>query len=98
MFNCSTEHGQCLDAGDRERLKALIEEFVRAALTPFVEHQLVLQNEMLANRRTIGRSLNSMRKWLSAASSTTATSSSTVRYILKIFLNFKFCQIFGIIF
>lgn len=61
--------GQCLDAGDRERIRTLLDEFTRNALVPYVEKQLAAQNETLANRRTIGKSFTSVRKWLSAASS-----------------------------
>lgn len=65
----TTLHGQCLDSQDRERIKNFIEEFVRSALVPFVEHQLATRNEILANRRTIGKSFSNVRKWLSSASS-----------------------------
>ncbi|KAI1731495.1 ER-Golgi trafficking TRAPP I complex 85 kDa subunit domain-containing protein [Ditylenchus destructor] len=72
--------GQCLDAGDRERIRTLLDEFTRNALVPYVEKQLAAQNETLANRRTIGKSFTSVRKWLSAASSGTTPNTTNPVY------------------
>lgn len=75
-------HGQCLTTTDREQLRDFVEKFVKHSLIPFVEKQINAQNDVLQNRRGIGKSFTSMRKWLSAAStsSTAAAGSSPVSY------------------
>jgi hypothetical protein len=68
-------HGQCLSTANREQLRDFVEIFVKQSLVPFVEKQIVAQNDILQKRQGIGKSFTSMRKWLSAASSSTTTSS-----------------------
>lgn len=71
-------HGQALDVGDRDRLKALVEDFMKKALVPFAERQVQAQNETLTNRRGIGKSFTNVRKWFGGASaSPTSTSQIT---------------------
>jgi len=65
-----TIHGQRLDPSDRERLRDFIEEFVRTALIPYAEKQISTQSETLSNRKGLGKSITSMRKWLSATTGT----------------------------
>ncbi|KAI6226015.1 hypothetical protein M3Y95_00757600 [Aphelenchoides besseyi] len=74
--------GVCLDATDRDRLRSFVENFVKNVLIPYVERQLVTQNEALVNRRGIGKSFTNMKKWLNVGSvtSTAPTSSSGVNY------------------
>jgi hypothetical protein len=62
--------GGCLDTEDRERIRAFVEQFTKSVLVPFVERQLVTQNEALMNRRGIGKSFTNMKKWLNVASVT----------------------------
>lgn len=74
-------HGQCLSTSDREQLRDFIEKFVKQSLVPFVEKQITAQNDILQKRQGIGKSFTSMRKWLSAASSSaTSTSNQQVSY------------------
>jgi hypothetical protein len=75
--DATVTHGECLDAEDRERLRVFIEEFIRKALVPFAERQVNSQNETLTNRRSIGKSFTSMRKWLTATSNTPSGAATT---------------------
>jgi hypothetical protein len=68
-------HGQCLTTADREQLREFVEIFVKKSLIPFVEKQITAQNDILQKRQSIGKSFTSMRKWLSAASSSATASS-----------------------
>lgn len=70
--------GDCLSSEDRERIRNFIEHFVKNVLVTFVEKQLVTQNEALMNRRGIGKSFTTMKKWLNVASVTPQLSSTPI--------------------
>jgi hypothetical protein len=73
LSNSRHSHGQCLTTTDREQLRDFVEKFIKQSLVPFVEKQITAQNDILQKRQGIGKSFTSMRKWLSAASSSTPT-------------------------
>ncbi|KRT81734.1 hypothetical protein AMK59_5774 [Oryctes borbonicus] len=55
-------HGACLSMEDVEQLKLLIHEFCIRALLPFVERQVSILNEYVANKKGVSRSLFSATK------------------------------------
>lgn len=73
------KRGDCLDMNDRERISNFVEHFVKNSLVPFVEKQLVTQNEALMSRRGIGKSFTNMKKWLNVASVTPQTTPTNVK-------------------
>lgn len=79
IFSSGTNvvHGNCLDAGDRERIKLFMGGFIKQVLVPFVERQLASQNEILSSRKGIGKSFTSMRKWLSTATTNQSSGTTT---------------------
>jgi len=78
LKNSSKPYGQYLLTSDREEIKNFTEKFVKQSLIPFVEKQIFAQNDILQNRRGIGKSLTNVRKWLSSAS--TQSSNQQVNY------------------
>lgn len=70
-------HGQSLDSADRERIRSFMEGFIKQALVPFVEKQLISQNEILSSRKGIGKSFTNMRKWLSTATANQSSGTTT---------------------
>ncbi|KAE9548274.1 hypothetical protein FO519_008509, partial [Halicephalobus sp. NKZ332] len=78
LSNSSRPFGQYLLTSDREEVKNFVEKFVKHSLIPFVEKQIFAQNDILQNRRGIGKSFTNVRKWLSSAS--TPASGQQVNY------------------
>ncbi|XP_066254836.1 trafficking protein particle complex subunit 8 [Euwallacea similis] len=55
-------HGSCLSVDDVEQIKALVFEFTKSCLLPYIEKQLVALNEAVANKKGVSKSLFSATK------------------------------------
>jgi hypothetical protein len=89
------KRGDCLNTDDRERISNFVEHFVKNSLVPFVEKQLVTQNEALMSRRGIGKSFTNMKKWLNVASVTPQTTPANIKLVMHYYSKLIYFNIFS---
>ncbi|KAL1493024.1 hypothetical protein ABEB36_011167 [Hypothenemus hampei] len=61
-------HGNCLSMDDVEQIKMLIYEFAKSCLLPYVEKQISILHEAVANKKGVSKSLlTATKRWFSAS-------------------------------
>ncbi|CAB3239968.1 unnamed protein product [Arctia plantaginis] len=82
VLEFSTEvHGTALNANDLEAIKNFLHEYASKALLPYMEKQISLLSEIVANRKGVSRSLlSATKRWFGTGKTGNTTSNSTVIY------------------
>lgn len=67
-------HGSCLSVDDVDQIKTMIYEFSRTCLMPYIEKQLVILNDAIANKKGMSKSLfSATKRWFSANKPSSST-------------------------
>ncbi|CAG9759362.1 unnamed protein product [Ceutorhynchus assimilis] len=69
-------HGVCLSVDDIEQIKAMIYELTKLCLIPYLEKQLAILNDCVANKKGMSKSLlSATKRWFTANKPTASTTS-----------------------
>ncbi|XP_028156042.1 trafficking protein particle complex subunit 8 [Ostrinia furnacalis] len=77
----SEVHGAALNANDIEAIKKFLVEYASKALLPYLEKQISLLSEVVANRKGVSRSLlSATKRWFGTGKTGNTTANNTVIY------------------